>query len=324
VVKFASSFLYSAHRSETGHTRVLLSSPGVSSNLDSKRMELNSQDVMRHAIGVWRRKRVVLVITAAALLFGIVAIFLLPPRYTALAYIHGQLAAPSVPYVTSKEDETVSTGAVSLDLVRLIETQSGLLRSQQMARKVVEELGLQRLQPIMRIPAKISGDEKDIAAALLSRDLSVENDRNSYLIAVRFTASDRELAKLIVNTFVAELVRSTSLQALSQQSVVAHAVLSNKLAKFGDKHPGVAQARTQVAATEDLMKEQLSETPEAILQAARGDVTEVIVARSSPNPRFVISLSLLIGFTVGTAVALWLERDRWWKAFSSHYAAPLA
>ncbi len=308
----------------------------VTSNLDSKRMEPISQDFLRDAItSVWRQKLVVLVTTAAALAFGIVAIFLVPPRYTALAYVNGKLAAPSAPYVTSKEDESVRTGSVNLDVQRLIETQSRLLQSQQMARKVVDELGLQRLQPIVskaqwlpagfyRSPAKTSGDERDIAAARLLRDLSVESDRISYLIAVRFTASDAELAKLLANTFVAELVRSTSLQALSQQSVVDHAVLSNKLAKFGDKHPGVAQARMQVAATDDLMKEQRSEIPEAILQAAGGNVTEAIVALSSPNPRFIISLFLLIGFTVGAAIALWLGRDRRSKASFPHYAAPLA
>ena len=302
----------------------------MSSNLDSQRME--PEPAQAALASLWRRKVVVLAIVAAALVLGIVASVVMPPRYTAEAYIRGELAAPDAP---SKEDETLRAGSISLDLLRLIETQSQLLQSHQVARRVVEELGLERLQPVVSesqwlsivfhtSAEKTSVDEMDIAATRLLRRLSVKSDQRSYLVTVRYTASDSELAKLVANAFVAELVRSTKLQTLSQRSFAAQAILSNKLAKFGDKHPGVALARMRVAATDGLMKEQLSETPDAILQAAAEHVTEAISAPSSPNPPFVISLFLLVGLVVAVGVALWLERDRWGVVFSRHYARPFA
>jgi len=303
----------------------------MSSNLDFVRLEPSSGEVLQGALAsVWRRKRLVLALLAIALTFGILAIAVLPPRYTAEAYIRGELAAPDP---LSKEDETVTGGSINLDLVRLIETQSRLLQSHQVARRVVEELGLERLQPVISkggwLPAfgagaSLSGDETDTAATRLLGRLSVISDPRSYLITVRYTAADPELANSVANAFVAELLRSTKLQALSERRSVAQATLLTKLTKFGEKHPGVAQARARVAATEERMKAQLSEPHEAILQAAGEDVTKAKATRSSPTPPFLISLFLLVGLVAGTGVALWLERNRWGVVFSQYYTGPPA
>lgn len=308
----------------------------MSSTLESAHSELTSVDIRSGAAlqaalaSLWRRKFLVLTIATTAIAFGIAAVAAMPPRYTAEAYIRGELAAPDAP---SKEDETVSAGSISLDLVRVIETQSRLLQSHQVARRVVEELGRERLQPVVSkggwLPAfygnaKSPGDKTEIAATRLLLGLSVMSDPRSYLITVRYTAGDSELASLIANAFVAELLRSTKLQTLSQQRSAAQATLSKQLAKFGDKHPGVAQAKTRVTATDDLLKAQLSEAPDAILQAAGENVTKAIAAPSSPNPPFVIGFLLLVGLAIGAGVALWLERGRWWGTFSRYYSRPFA
>jgi len=47
---------------------------------------------------------------------------------------------------------------------------------------------------------------------------------------------------VIVNAFVAELLRSTKLQQLLQQRSLALGALAKQLGKFGDKHPGVVAA----------------------------------------------------------------------------------
>ena len=79
----------------------------------------------------------------------------------------------------------------------------------------------------------------------------------------------------------------------------------------------------RLVATDNLLKEQLSVAPEALLQVAGENVTKAIAAPSSPNPRFVIGLLLLVGLVVGIAVALWLERSSWAEAFS-RYVRPFA
>ena len=78
----------------------------------------------------------------------------------------------------------------------------------------------------------------------------------------------------------------------------------------------------RLAATDNLLKKQLSEAPEVILQTAGENVTKATAAPSSPST-FVIGLFLLVGLVVGIGVALWLERSRWAEAFH-HYVRPFA
>ena len=109
--------------------------------------------------------------------------------------------------------------------------------------------------------------------------MSVKSDPlRTYLITVSYTGKDPALAVAITNAFVAEFLRSSKLQTLSQQRSSAEATLSRQLAKFGDKHPRVTQAKMRLAATDDLLKKQLSEAPEVLLQAAGENVTKAIAA----------------------------------------------
>jgi uncharacterized protein involved in exopolysaccharide biosynthesis len=282
---------------------------------------------------LWRRKLLVLAIAAAALALGMFAVKTMPPRYTAEAYIRGDFAASDT---TNKEEESMNggAGAMSLDLVRVIETQSRLLQSHQVALRVVEELGLERLQPVINkrqwLPAlfndggKTLANKNDIAATQLLYGLTVMSDPRAYLITVRYSAGDPELADLIANAFVAELLRSTKLQTLFQQRSAAQTTLSKQLAKFGDKHPAVAQARIRLAAFDELLKDQLSEMPDAILLSAGENVTKAISTPSSPKPLFVLGLLLFIGLLIGSGIALWLERHRGWGAFTRYRARPYA
>ena len=302
----------------------------MSSNLDSDHIEPSSPVLHAALASLWRRRVLMVAIAAIALALGIIAILLMPYRYTADAYIRGEFFA--APDTVAKDDESTTAGSMDLDLGRVIETQTRLLLSDQLARRVVQQLGLERLRPLVSkrrlLPpaffgsaAKAPEDEVGIAATRLLDGLSVENYPRAYLIKVRFSAGDPELAKLIANTFVAELLRSANLQTLFKQRSLAQATLSIQLDKFGDKHPSVAQARMRLAATDALLKEQLKEAPDAILQAAGENVTKAI--SGAPSSRtFVIYLLLLGGLVIGIGVALWLERGRWWMLFGQDHAGP--
>jgi uncharacterized protein involved in exopolysaccharide biosynthesis len=301
-----------------------MSRNAMSANIELATPHLSSGAPLQTALSsLWRRKLLVLVVTAAAFALGMLAVKTMPPRYAAEAYIRGEIAASDT---TNKEEENTNSGAgaMSMDLVRVIETQSRLLQSHQVALRVVEELGLERLQPVISkrqwLPAALNdggstpANENDVAAAQLLHGLTVTSDPRAYLITVRYSAGDPQLAELIANVFVAELLRSTNLQTLSRQRSAAQTTLSKQLAKFGDKHPGVAQAKIRLAAFDALLKDQLSEKPEAILQDAGENVTPAIAASSGPKPLFVLGLLLFIGLSFGIGVALWLERRRWWGA----------
>ena len=194
---------------------------------------------------------------------------------------------------------------MDLDLVRVLETQSRLLlESHLMARRVVEQIGLERLAPVVGKrrsgltsffggTAKTSEDEVDIAATSLVKNVPVTSDPRAYLLTVRYTAQDPELAQLIANGFVAELLLSTALATLYRQRSWDQARLSMLLAQLGDKHATVSQARMRLVTTDDLIKEQLNKSEEDILQATGENVIEAVslpVSRKS-----LIGLFLLGG-----------------------------
>jgi uncharacterized protein involved in exopolysaccharide biosynthesis len=291
----------------------------MSSNLETVNVEYLSRETRSEAIlsamlvGLWRRKWLIVAAIAAAAGLGILAVGVMPQRYAAEAYIRGEFFA--APDVVAKDDESVTTGSADLDLGRIIETQSRLLQSNPLARRVVQQLGFERLHPLVNGSAEAGGDEVDIAAKKLLAGLSVTNDPHSYLLTIRFKAGTPELAETVTNAFVAELLRSATLQTLYKQRSLAEDTLSKQLAKFGDKHPGVAKARIRLAATDAQLEKEHNEAAEAILRSAGENVTKAIAVRASSN--LVIAVFLLFGLVIGVGAALWLERNRCWTMLAN-------
>ena len=250
---------------------------------------------------VWRQKLLVFATIAAALVIGIGLALVMPKRYTAEAYVGRGFADA----VTSYEKRGGGGGSF-VDTSMLVETQSRLLQSQQLARRVVERLGLERIRPavseglfsswISWLGPKLYGDARapgyreDLAAKRLLRGLSVETEPRTYLIVIRYTARDPELAALIANAFVAELAQ----QALSEH-----------LATLGAKHPKVLEAKMRLEAVEAVLKAPLSKTSEEIKRTADGNVSfaQASAVPSSPNPTFLIGVASLVGLAGGVAVA---------------------
>jgi uncharacterized protein involved in exopolysaccharide biosynthesis len=305
----------------------------MSSKLASVPIELvavdnRSGEVLQSALpSLWRRKLLVLGSAAIAVVLGSIAVLVLPARYTAEAYIRGGFD-PSAAYAVTKEE--VRAGSISLDLMRVIETQSRWLQTQELARRVVQQLGLERLRAevgeTVNTPGEVNTpDKEDAAAARLIRRLSVTSDPRAYLIAVRYTTGDPDLAVRITNAFVAEVLRSTRLQTLFQQRAYTQARLSSQLARFGDKHPKVAELRTQLATMNDSLKRQTAESPESVLQTSGENVTKAVAAPSNPHPLRVVGLFVFVSLLLGAGAALWLERDRVLKPISiSGGETPLA
>ena len=202
-----------------------------------------------------RRKLAIMAAVAAGLVLGIVAAVAMSKRYTAEAFIQEGLAA--------SESVAAHAGAsdrpVSFDASLLVETRSQLLQSHQLARQVVQDLGLDRLRPVVgqgRLSSWLQREfnggansleyQEDMAATKLMRGLSVKTAPRVYQIALRYTAKDPELATAITNAFVVEFLRTTSLQKLSGQRAAAQAALSESLATLGDKHPKVREARMKL------------------------------------------------------------------------------
>ena len=122
----------------------------MSSTSDFVQIEPSSLDVgfgeVLHAAlaSLWRRKLLVGAIVATALALGIIAVFVIPPSYTSEAYIRGGFVASNA---VAKDEDSKSGPFIGLDLMRVIETQSRLLQSHDLARRVVQQLGLEQLRP---------------------------------------------------------------------------------------------------------------------------------------------------------------------------------
>jgi uncharacterized protein involved in exopolysaccharide biosynthesis len=209
-----------------------------------------------------------------------------------------------------------------LDPSRVIETLSRLLRSKGLAKRVVQQLGTQRLEPVLRQSGWLPRDRKGTAALQSSSDLDLVNatllqglnvvtDSRAYLITVRYRTAEPELSISIVNGFVAELLRSAKIQVLSQQKAQIQAALSNRLGQFGEKHPKVAELRALLTGLDRSQSELANESSQAILQAAGESITMATAEPSGPTASFVIGVALLVGFALGIGLALWLERRRW-------------
>ena len=267
---------------------------------------------------VWDRKLLVAATAAGALMIGIVALLTTPPRYTAEAYVRGDFADSfSTSYRTSSGGTSSGGTVVALDASMLVETRSRLLQSQQIARRVVERLGLERIRPAVSEGlfsswlAKFHGDARapgypeDIAAERLLRGLSVKTEPRVYLIAVRYTAGDPELAALITNAFVAEFLQTTRLRTLFLQRDWAQQALSDDLATLGAKHPKVLEARMRLEAADALLKTELSKTTTEIERISGGNVTfaQATPIPSSPKAPVFIGIALLVGLAGGITMA---------------------
>lgn len=268
---------------------------------------------------LYRRKLLIIAIIAIALALGIAALLVMPKQYTAEAYIRGGFVAPHA----VATDQVGSGGPVlAFDASLVVETRARLFQSHQLARQVVEDLGLERLRPLVSQGKfsswwqdKVYGDaanapeyQEDMAAMKLSRGLLVKTEPRVYLITLSYTAADPELAALITNTFVVEFLRATALQTLSEQRDSAQATLSQQLATFGDKHPKVIEARVRLATADSLFNAELGKSTEEILNGAGENIAfaQANVVPSSPKPLLVIGLAFLVGLLASIGLATWL------------------
>ena len=88
----------------------------MSANLDSANLEplsreSRSEEVLTAMlVSLWRRKWLIMAVMVATLVLGVIAILVMPYRYSAEAYIRGEFFA--APDMVAKDDESVTTGSL--------------------------------------------------------------------------------------------------------------------------------------------------------------------------------------------------------------------
>jgi uncharacterized protein involved in exopolysaccharide biosynthesis len=288
-------------------------------HIESSSLGFHYTGVLRATlITLWRRKLLIASTMVVALLLGFIVTLMTPKRYEAHSFVHGGFTASDlVSAISGRRGATVS-----FDASQLVETQSRLLQSHQLARLVVTRIGLERLQakagasPFSAwLHAQIGGNEienseyqEDKAAMRLLRGLAIRTEPRVYLIVVSYTAEDPAFAALVANTFTAEFLRGVELQRLAEQQALARDTLSTKLATLGEKHPQVREARMRLASADSLLEVEIKKKPEEVLRAAGDKITlaQADTVPSSPNPPSIIGISLLAGLAAGLGLAIYL------------------
>ena len=278
---------------------------------------------------LWRRKWMIAGICPAAIVLAVILTLLVGPRYTATAVIQldgGQdgpgHAAPS----PAIDGATLAT---------FVESQTSLIESREMARQVVERLGLDKSKTQSRIRAFIANTighlpfnyagpstPVDLATERLMSNLTVTSKPRSYLTTVTYTARTPQQAARIANAVVSEYMHYRVLQTLADRVVFAQRALTDLMVTYGAKHPLVMRAeanlaleRSRMAAEEEnatLMNDrELAETGKVV-------PAQAITIPSGARTSTVLALAFLGALVGGIALVLVLERSALRRRASTH------
>jgi uncharacterized protein involved in exopolysaccharide biosynthesis len=265
----------------------------------------------------WRRRAMIIAFSTVVPLLAGAATLLVGPRYTAKAVIQIDV---------SNQDAT-SAGATTtaIDGAALVESNASLIKSQAIARQVVERLHLDQIQTesnIRAFIAKIIGhlhfndassrSQVDLATAALMNNLKVNIEPRSYLVTVSYTAGNPPEAARIANAVVSEFLHNRLVQKLADRCNVAQRALSDLLVTFGDRHPLVALAKEKLEmARSELKAEQqrtlLMSEPD-LAETGRVMPAEAITIPSSSKFSIVLASALIGGLLSGIAFVLILDR----------------
>lgn len=168
--------------------------------------EARFSDVVRNVKDVLRRRFLVLIaVTVVCVLAGAATIFTITPKYQGVARLQ---IDPNQNPLSQKRNDTQAQL-----VTEAIETQVSVFTSLDLARNVVRRLDLERDPEFARALANaqknraFSADEKiDFLANKLVSGLSVNRDKLTYVILVKYASEDPKKAAKIANEYAAAYI----------------------------------------------------------------------------------------------------------------------
>ena len=151
------------------------------------------------------------------------------------------------------------------------------------------------------------------AAAHVAQRLKVVNHTRSYLIPRSFTAASLEKAAAVANAFALEFVRARTMQSMGDAVTAASRELARQSAIYGEKHPSIVQAKTELEAARMRFKAALNEPELAARKIAPGDAItlgEPNPTPSSPKGLVIFGLAFLLALISGIGLAVWFDRRK--------------
>jgi uncharacterized protein involved in exopolysaccharide biosynthesis len=291
---------------------------------------LPSPDLIRQIPSIlWASKKLILGVCAGSILAGLLALLVIEPRYTASAVVQFDFSGrPDYARIIDlgERDASVAAPAIAIDASREVETFARLIMTDAIARRVVQRLGLEKsfehrsiISRWMDSRLPVPQSARDRATLELLEGLSVSSDLRSYLLTVTYTAPHPVEAAELANAFLSEALRVQSITRLNNQFAAAQRSIKDLNLTFGEKHPMMARAESNLAAAKQRLEsqqKQIEAWSDAELSAA-GNVVPAAVntVPTYPKPRMVATVSLVVGFILGVSLALLLH---WQPGLTGH------
>ena len=185
-------------------------------------------------VGVWAliyRNRVVMgLIVALALVAGLASILIMPRIYIARASV--QIDQQAAKVLGTEETQPLVTG---IDAERFLQTQTDIIGSRSMARRVSDKLGLAASDTFLTTMHATGGfsdgneSREDRVLDVLQKNLVVELRPNSRIVGVGFRSRDPQLAASVANTYAQGYMES-NIQRKFTASAYSIQFLQNQLA----------------------------------------------------------------------------------------------
>ncbi|GAA0731380.1 hypothetical protein GCM10009106_11760 [Sphingomonas japonica] len=174
------------------------------------------------------------IVTVAAII-GLIATLLMQPTYIAEASVQIEQETDRV-----LESQSVEPVAAYQDADRFLQTQTDILRSRAMSRRVAQALNLldansffeaMGTEPPEEIPGMtLQQAKRDAVVDLLLENLLISLPQDSRLVTIGFRSPNPRLAARIANTYATEFIRS-NLERKFESSSYARDFLSKQLAE---------------------------------------------------------------------------------------------
>jgi Mrp family chromosome partitioning ATPase len=266
-----------------------------------------------------------LVLATALLRFG-------PRSYVAESVIRLNFASSSAASASSAP-------RVALDASAVVESEARMVRSRNVAEKVVSRLHLaddqdfggppgliaRTINAIMQRPATIEDESSprnvtdastrfDRAVAKVMRSTTVENDNKSYLIGIKFRWSTPKTAATLAAAIAEEYLRERQVQTLLASKSSLESELAQLALRLGRRHPTYIATKAKLAEVDRRIAER-NTASDPVDSAAVGDFSADIAMPAqappfpaSPNPKVVYGLALLAGFLISVLLVVLRQR----------------
>lgn len=210
-------------------------------NTDGERLPVISQ-YLRIAL---RWRYVIIGITVACFLLGLIATLLMTPKYTAVATVEISREADKVTDFQGVQREA------SIADQEFYQTQYGLLRARSLSERVAtqlrlvddptfyERLGVTSDKPAFQIvngryPASGRAERQRVAGAILRKNLSINPTRMSRLVDIAFTSPDPVLSAKVTNAWAENFIQ-TNLERKTQATSYGRNLLQRQLAEAKER-----------------------------------------------------------------------------------------